>query len=313
VKGSGQNAIEAIIAARQSGGPFKDLFDFVKRVDKKQINRRTIEALIRAGAMDCFGVDRGILFASVSFAMDCAEQAHASANQVSLFGGDDSDLESPPEYVKVPPWSEKQRLTEEKLALGFYLSGHLFNAYADEVRRFVKTKLASLEPSRDARLMAGIICGLRTQMTQRGKIMIVTIDDGTATVDVTVYNEVYEPNKQLFKEDEFLAVQGKVSEDRFSGGIRVSAEKVMDIAGARIAFGRQFAFSLNTRIDAAQIKSILAQYRAENGLPLTMRYMQDGVGSCEIRLADEWRVAPADGLKQSLFEKLGVQGATVEY
>jgi DNA polymerase-3 subunit alpha len=313
VKGSGQNAIEAIIAARQSGGPFKDLFDFVKRVDKKQINRRTIEALIRAGAMDCFGVDRGILIASVNYAMECAEQAEASANQVSLFGGDDSDLVAPPEYAKVSPWSEKQRLTEEKAALGFYLSGHLFNAYAEEARKFARSKLSSLEPSREPRLLAGIISAVRTQMTQRGKMVIVTLDDGTATVDVTVFNDLYDPNRHLFKEDEFLAVQGRVSEDRFSGGLRVSADKVMDIAAARVAFGKQFAFSLSKRIDAAQIKDILAPYRQEGGLPLTMRYMRDGVGSCEIRLADDWRVAPADALKQLLAERLGVKGATVEY
>ncbi|MGE5649391.1 MAG: DNA polymerase III subunit alpha [Bacillota bacterium] len=313
VKGSGQNAIEAIIAARETGGPFTDLFDFVKRVDKRQINRRTIEALIRAGAMDCFKVDRGILLASVNFAMECAEQAHASANQVSLFGGDASDLETPPEYLKVPPWSDKQRLTEEKTALGFYLSGHLFNSYADEVRKFVKTKLANLEPSRDARLMAGIITAVRVQMTQRGKMVVVTLDDNTATVDVTVFNELYDPNRHLFKEDEFLAVQGKVSEDRFSGGLRVSAEKVMDIAMARVAFGKQFAFSLEARLDALQMKNVLAPYRSETGLPLTMRYLQQGVGYCEIRLADDWRVAPADGLKQTLAEKLGVQGAMVEY
>ncbi|KIF81105.1 DNA polymerase III subunit alpha [Noviherbaspirillum autotrophicum] len=313
VKGSGQNAIEAIIAAREAGGPFTDLFDFVKRVDKRQINRRTIEALIRAGAMDCFKVDRGILLASVNFAMECAEQAHASANQVSLFGGDASDLETPPEYVRVPPWSDKQRLTEEKTALGFYLSGHLFNSYAEEVRKFVKTKLASLEPSRDARVMAGIITTVRVQMTQRGKMVVVTLDDNTATVDVTIYSELYEPNRHLFKEDEFLAVQGKVSEDRFSGGLRVTAEKVMDIAMARVAFGKQFAFSLEARLDALQIKNVLTPYRSETGLPLTMRYMQQGVGYCEIRLADDWRVAPADGLKQTLAEKLGVQGAMVEY
>jgi DNA polymerase III subunit alpha len=282
-------------------------------VDKKQINRRTIEALIRAGAMDCFGADRGILFASVNFAMECAEQAHASANQVSLFGGEDSDMEPPPEYVQVPPWSDKQRLTEEKLALGFYLSGHLFNAYEGEVRKFIKTKLLSLEPSRDPRLLAGIISAVRVQMTQRGKMVIATLDDGTAAVDVTVYSEIYEANKQLFKEDEFLAVVGKVTEDRFNGGVRITAEKVMDIAMARVQFGKQFAFSLTTRLDAAQMKTILAPYRSENGLPLMMRYMQEGVGACEIRLADDWRVAPADGLKQMLFEKLGVKGATVEY
>lgn len=312
VKGSGQNAIEAIIAARQSGGPFTDLFDFVKRVDKRQINRRTIEALIRAGAFDCFNVDRAILLASVNFAMECAEQAEASANQVSLFGGDDSDLEAPPEYVKAMPWSEKQKLTEEKAALGFYLSGHLFNFYAEEVRKFVRTPLAKLEPSRESRLIAGIITTVRTQMTQRGKMVIVTLDDATAVVDVTVYNELYDPNRQLFKEDEFLAVQGKVSEDRFNGGLRISAEKVMDIAAARVQFGKQFSFSLTDRIDAAQIKTILTPYRSETGLPLTMRYIQQGVG-CEIRLADEWRVAPADALKQTLAERLGVKGAAVEY
>ncbi|RJF94979.1 DNA polymerase III subunit alpha [Noviherbaspirillum saxi] len=312
VKGSGQNAIEAIMAARQEGS-FKDLFDFVKRVDKRQINRRTIESLIRAGAMDCFGVDRGVLIASVNYAMECAEQAEASANQVSLFGGPDGDMEAPPEYVKAASWSEKQRLTEEKIALGFYLSGHLFNAYEQEVRKFARAKLSSLEPSREPRLMAGIISALRTQMTQRGKIMIVTLDDGTATVDVTVYSELYEPNKQLFKEDEFLAVQGKVSEDRFAGGIRVSADKVMDVAMARVQFGRQFCFSLSTRLDTTQLKQILTPYRSENGLPLTLRYVQEGVGSCEIRFADDWRVAPADGLKQVLADKLGIKGATVEY
>jgi DNA polymerase-3 subunit alpha len=311
VKGSGQNAIEAIIAARQ-GQPFTDLFDFAKRVDKRQINRRTIESLIRAGAFDCFNADRAVLLASVNLAMECAEQAQAAINQVSLFGGDDSDLDQAPEYVKVRPWSEKQKLTEEKAALGFYLSGHLFNAYAEEARKFARTKLASLEPSREPRLIAGVISAVRTQMTQRGKMVIVTLDDASAAVDVTVYNEVYDANKQLFKEDEFLAVQGKVSEDRFSGGLRITADKVMDIAAARVQFGRQFSLSLSTSQDPMQIKTILAPYRSEAGLPLTMRYTQHGIG-CEIRLADEWRVAPADALKQSLVERLGAQSVTVEY
>jgi DNA polymerase-3 subunit alpha len=311
VKGSGQSAIEAIIAARKDK-PFTDLFDFCKRVDKRQINRRTIESLIRAGAFDCFNVDRAILLASVSYAMECAEQAEASANQVSLFGGDNDDLNTPPEYVKATPWTDKQKLAEEKTALGFYLSGHLFHAYAAEVRKFARTKLAALEPSREPRLIAGVITAVRTQMTQRGKMVIVTLDDASATVDVTVYNELYDPNKALFKEDEFLAVQGKVSEDRFSGGLRISAEKVMDIATARIQFGKQFALSVPDRLDATAIRAILATYRLEGGLPLTMRYTQQGV-ECEIRLADEWRVAPADGLKQSLAERLGIKNASVEY
>src|SRR5437016_6373897 len=95
VKGSGQNAIEAIVAARKDT-PFVDLFDFCLRVDKRQINRRTIESLIRSGAFDGFKVDRAILLASVGRAMEAADQALASINQVSLFGGDDSDMIAPP-------------------------------------------------------------------------------------------------------------------------------------------------------------------------------------------------------------------------
>ncbi len=312
VKGSGQSAIEAIVAARREK-PFTDLFDFAKRVDKRQINRRTIDALIRAGAFDSFGVDRAILLASVPLAMEGAEQAEAAANQVSLFGGDDGEMDVPPEYAKVPPWSEKQKLAEEKLALGFYLSGHMFNAYAQEVRKFARGKLADLAPSREPRLIAGVISALRTQMTQRGKIMIVTLDDGSATVDVTVYNELFDANKGLFKEDEFLAVHGKVSEDRFSGGLRITADKVMDIAAARVQFGKKFYFSHTSAIDLNQIKELLLPYRSQSGLPLSMRYAPQGIGSCDIAWPDEWRVLPADGLKQSLNERLGVISAGVEY
>jgi DNA polymerase III subunit alpha len=311
VKGSGQSAIEAIIAARQAG-PFKDLFDFAKRVDKRQINRRTVDSLIRAGAFDCFAVDRAILQASVPLAWENAEQAEASANQVSLFGGDDSDLEAPLEYVQVRPWTDKQRLTEEKTALGFYLSGHLFDAYEKEVRQFVRTKISSLEPSRDPRSLAGIIVGIRVQMTQRGKLLIVSLDDGSAVVDVTVYGELAEPNKAYFKEDELLIVQGKVSEDRFNGGLRISAEKVMDIGAARIQYGQRVVVSLSKAIDSAYLRDTLSAYRQEQGLPFVMKYVQSGVG-CEVMLGDAWRVVPSDGLQIALKESLGQDAVVVEY
>jgi DNA polymerase-3 subunit alpha len=139
IKGSGQNAIEAIVAARREK-PFTDLFDFVRRVDKRQINRRTIESLIKAGAFDSLGVNRGVLLASVGLAMESAEQAEASAHQVSLFDIAESQFDDSPKYVTVPEWTEKQKLTEEKTALGFYLSGHLFNAYVEEAAKFVRVR-----------------------------------------------------------------------------------------------------------------------------------------------------------------------------
>ena len=312
VKGSGQNAIEAIVAARQ-GKPFTDLFDFVKRVDKRQINRRTIESLVRAGAFDCFGMDRGILLATVSFAMECAEQAEASANQVSLFGGDDSDLDTPPAYVNVAPWSDKQKLTEEKAALGFYLSGHLFDAYAEEARRFARTRLADLIASREPKLIAGIISGVRTQMTQRGRMVIVTLDDATATVDVTVYNEVFDAHRALFKEDEFLAVHGKISEDRFSGGLRITAERVMDIATTRASFVKALRLSMNGQADAAKLRAVIQPFQqSDSSCPIVVQYMKNGALS-EIRLSDAWRVRADDSLRTKLAEWLSPDNVWFEY
>jgi DNA polymerase-3 subunit alpha len=269
--------------------------------------------LIRAGAFDCFKVDREILLASVNLALEGAEQAEAAANQVSLFGGDDSDLEMPPEYVKVAPWSDKQRLTEEKSALGFYLSGHLFNAYAEEARKFARTRLADLSPSRDARIMAGVIVAVRTQMTQRGKMVIVTLDDASATVDVTVYNELYEPNKRMFKEDEFLAVQGKVSEDRFSGGLRITAEKVMDIAAARAAFVKALRLSMNGQADARKLRELIAPFQqSDAACPIVVQYTRNGALG-ELQLSDEWRVRADDALRSKLCEWLKEENVRFEY
>ncbi|MET3120829.1 DNA polymerase-3 subunit alpha [Oxalobacteraceae bacterium GrIS 2.11] len=310
VKGSGQNAIENIIAARKDG-PFLDLFDFAKRVDKRQVNRRTIESLIRSGAFDCLNVDRGVLLANVGLAIECAEQAEAARNQVSLFD-DDVGMSGSPDYLKAAAWSEKRKLSEEKLALGFYLSGHLFSIYAPEVRQFIRTPLSKLETSRDPRLMAGIISGIRSQMTQRGRILIVTLDDNTATQEVTVYAELADQFKQFFKEDEFLAVQGKVSEDRFSGGLRVTAEKVMDIALARIQFAQALRIQISTALDVKQLQTTLDPHLNGQGCPLLVHY-QSATASAELRFSDEWRVNPDEELQQKLVDLFSSQQVAVVY
>lgn len=310
IKGSGQNAIENIVAARKDG-PFTDLFDFTKRVDKRQVNRRTIEALIRAGAFDCFGQDRGVLLASVDLAMEFAEQAESARHQVSLFD-DDVSMTGSPDYVNVPNWSDKKKLTEEKSALGFYLSGHLFSIYEKEVRQFIRTPLAKLEPSRENRLLAGIISGVRTQMTQRGKIAIVTLDDKTATIDVTVYADLFDEYRHLFKEDEFLAVSGRVSEDRFSGGLRVTAEKVMDIAQARIHYAQGLRMEISGTMDMKQLQAVIGPHVNSQGCPIVVQY-QSATACAELRFSDAWRLSPNEELQQKLSESFPQMNVTIAY
>ncbi|GAB3626032.1 DNA polymerase III subunit alpha [Pandoraea terrae] len=313
IKGSGQSAIEEILRVREDK-PFTDLFDFCQRIDRRVVNRRTIEALIRAGAFDALNGNRAQLMASVPMAMEAAEQASASANQVSLFDLGDEDLQAPLELVDEPAWTDKKKLQEEKAALGFYLSGHMFDSYAEEVRRFVRTKLRDLSDGRD-KLVAGVIASLRTMMTQRGKMVIALLDDGTGQVEVTVFNEQFEANKHLFKEDELLVVKGNARPDAFTGGLRFTTESVMDLGRARAHFARALKLSFNGNADWPRLRATLqphcSMYRMggsgngdkPSGLPVHIVYRRTDA-ECESRLGDDWKVQPGDELLGELREWL---------
>jgi DNA polymerase-3 subunit alpha len=139
IKGTGEAAIEHIIQVRKSGGPYRDLFDFCHRVDKRVVNRRVVESLIRAGAFDAADDHRASLLTSVGLALDSAEQASRAANQVSLFG--EVDARPVARMAAVPRWTDLVKLQHEKAALGYYLTGHPFNTYERELRAFVATRL----------------------------------------------------------------------------------------------------------------------------------------------------------------------------
>ncbi|MGI4857254.1 MAG: DNA polymerase III subunit alpha [Janthinobacterium lividum] len=258
VKGSGQGAIEEIIRARTER-PFDDLFDFCERIDRRIVNRRTVEALIRSGALDSLNPDRARLLASVPLAMEAADQASANVLQAGLF---DLGGEVPRhELLVAPAWTDKRRLQEEKTSLGFYLSGHLFDAYKTEVRRFVRQTIGDLKEGRD-KIIAGIVTGLRTQMTQRGKMVIALLDDGSAQCEITIFNELYESNRALLKEDELLVVSGSARYDSFSGGLRFTAEQVLDLERARSRYARSVRLSVNGNADATRLRELLSPYRS---------------------------------------------------
>ncbi|KOQ44442.1 DNA polymerase III subunit alpha, partial [Achromobacter xylosoxidans] len=256
VKGTGQGAVEDILRARKEGGPFQNLFDFCRRVSKHAVNRRTIEALIKAGAFDTIEPNRAAMLASVPTAMEAAEQAARSANQSSLFGDDSSDVVAG-ELAKVAPWDLHKKLTEEKSALGYYYSGHLFDAWRDEVRQIVPMQLARVEPQRDLQWMCGVLASVRVMMTRRGKMVFAVLDDGTAQVEISVFNELYEKHRNRLREDQLVIVQGKVSNDDYSGGMRIVAEQLYDLQLAREARAKSLRVKLNGGADAARLRQML--------------------------------------------------------
>ncbi|WP_374265430.1 DNA polymerase III subunit alpha [Zoogloea sp.] len=322
VKGVGEPAVRAILAAREAG-PFKDLFDFACRVDKRLANRRVIEALVRAGAFDTLDpvqpADRHKLLASVGIAMEAAEQIAANAMQGGLF--DMPGMEAPPmaDYVKVRPWGERERLKEEKLAIGFFLSGHPFNAFKAEVRRFVRRPLAQVEPSKDLVTLAGVVMEVRAKMTARGKIAFVLLDDGTTPREVSVFSEVFDNNRQRIVVDEVLIVEAKVSNDDFSGGLRIVADRLMTLGEARGRFARALQLKLNGEVGEAggpaaaaeRLQTVLAPFR-EGECPIRVRYRNaDAEG--DLPLGPDWRVRPDDSLLESLREWLPADSVEVIY
>ena len=253
IKGTGQQAIEAIVAARQEGGAFTSLFDFYVRVDRSKINKRCVEALIKAGAFDSLHLNRAALMASVERASDFAAAAEANANQGGLFdmGADDGHdnhgaSTREPDLVEAMPWGVKETLSLEKTALGFYLSGHLFDEVAREVRQFAKRQIEDLIDTREPQLLAGIVSDFRVINGQRGKLGLFKLDDKSGSIDARVDEALINTHKNLLKEDELIIVMGKAQPDRFGGGaMQLTINQIWDLEQARCRFGKYLKVAVN--------------------------------------------------------------------
>ncbi len=312
VRGTGEAAISAVLEARRAA-LFDSLFDFCRRVDKRIVSRRVVEALVRAGAFDSLDPHRARLLASVGRSLEAAEQAERQASQTSLFG-EASAPRGEHATVEAAPWDLKQTLMEEKSALGFYLSGHLFSVYEGSLSGFARTPLARLAASEQRVWMAGIVAAARSQMTRRGRMMLVMLDDGTAQVEISVFNELYDKHRDKLKEDALLIVAGKVQRDDFSGGLRVAADELLDLDGLRGRYGARLRIAMNGAADAKRLQQVLAPYRAsgQGACEVVVSYENERAG-CEVVLGEAWRVRPDSRLLAELCEWLTPQNVQLVY
>jgi DNA polymerase-3 subunit alpha len=297
IKGTGEGAIDNILASRESEGAFTDLFDFCRRVDRRTVNRRTIEALVKAGAFDLLHPNRNAALMSVGLAMEWAEKLQQNAAQDTLFG--DTAVEAAPGLLALPEWPLKEKLAQEKSALGFYFSGHPFDADRPLLKGLVDKGLGEVRPQVAQQIMAGTVAEVRTQMTRRGKMAFVTLDDGQARLEVAVFNELFEANRALIREDALLIVVGKASHDDYSGGMRITGDELFDLAGARTRFATGLRVKLDGQPDAHRLMAALAPYRAAPGCALLLDYA-NAHATCEISLGPDWRVRLADELLAAL-------------
>jgi len=327
IKGTGGAAIASIVEARREG-PFRDLFDFCHRVDKRLVNRRVVESLIRAGAFDSLNDHRASLLATVGVALESAEQASRAAHQVSLFG-DLAESAQRPAPLEAQRWSEKERLQNEKAALGYYFSGHLFSIYRDEVRRFVRTRLADLGASGNGDYagrtcwIAGIVLGTRVQTTASGRMGVIQLADDSGRYEIVAFREVFEKHRPKLKEDELLVLEVRLRAARARAavngevepgpdfGMRIEALNVLDLAEARNRFARGVQITCNGASSGSRLREVLAPYRSGR-CPVSIVYANRDA-SCEIDLGEAWRVNLHEDLIKSLSEWFSPENVRIVY
>ncbi|ASK27069.1 DNA polymerase III subunit alpha [Neisseria chenwenguii] len=314
IKGTGEAAVEAVIAARQGGGKFTGLLDFCERVGKDHVNRRTIEALIKGGAFDSIEPNRAMLLANIDLSMANADQKNANANQGGLF----DMMEDAIEPVALEPceaWSESEKLAEEKNVVGFYLSGHPFGPYASEVRLIAPTKLGRLKPQDSARV-AGFATAVRTMMGKRGKIAFVTLEDQSGQVEILISGQTLEESVDILKADQVLIVEAKISRDDYGGGdgLRIMANHVMTLQTARERYARSLSLALRPGHNIPRLAEILAANRQTvgNAVPLQLSYSNDHASGA-LKIPPKWMVKANAALFHDLEELLGNRAVRVHW
>ncbi len=324
IKGVGEAAIEGVIAEREQGGPFADLFDFCRRVDLRKVNRRVLEALIRAGAFDTLGMNRASLMANLPIALKLAEQHERDRGmgQNDLFGGGEEAPVQPVEVIKLPEWDEEQRLTGEKETLGLYLTGHPIARYEQELAHITSGRIAALagEEGNGGRrersvVVAGLVIGLRVRNTRRGRMAFVTLDDRSARMEVRVFSETFERYRALLAKDRVLVMRGTLAIDDYSGGWQLTADEIYDIARAREVFSRGLLIRVDNRQAGNGFMKHLAEALGpfrEGRCPVWLDYRNERA-QARLALGDEWRVRPEDELIHRLHELAGPDAIDIRY
>ena len=321
IKGVGEGPLESIIAAREKNGHFKDLFDFCARIDTKKVNKRVLERLIKAGALDKLGPNRAAMMATLDDALRAAGQHRQaeSFGQVDMFGvltAAPEDVEKA--YANIPEWPEKIWLDGERETLGLYLTGHPINRYLPELKHYTQCRLKDAQPTGRDRTatVAGLVIAWRVMTTKRGsRIGLMTLDDRSGRLEVMLFSDTLDCYIEAIEMDTIVVVTGQVSFDDYNGGLRMSAREVLSLADAREKYLRSLALSLNeSQMDAQffdRFSQILEPHRAGT-VPINVYYQRSNARA-KLTLGTEWRITPSDQLLQDLESLLGETQVELEF
>ncbi|MBN7797517.1 DNA polymerase III subunit alpha [Parahaliea mediterranea] len=324
IKGLGEGPIENILRAREEGGPFTDLFDLCARTDPRKVNRRAIEALVRAGALDSMGVERWVVMASIEDAMKAAEQSASNRDSgiEDLFGEVvagplDNAGDVYAAFRGARPWTGKERLGGEKETLGLYVTGHPIDDYEAEVRKFAPTRIVDLRADKQGnQVLAGLIVATRVMKTKRGDTMaVLQLDDRSARIEVTVYADTFSEHRDLLVKDNIVIVEGSVAHDDYSGGLAMRVRSVRSLLQARENYASELTIEVNRDMVDERLTDWLAQTLAGavgGACPVALLYRQSH-NRARVRLGARWQVTPSDELIQELRDRMGNDQVSLQY
>jgi DNA polymerase-3 subunit alpha len=321
IKGVGASAVQAIIEERTAGGPFQSLPDLCRRIDLQRVNRRVFDALIRSGSLDRIGPNRASLTAELDRAMHLGEQNSRamSVGQVDLFG-----LSAAPDAA-VADWTEAQRLAGERETLGLFLSGHPITPYEPDLKLLGVARLADVggpkpaAPADGARAWSGgkatTVAGLVLEIRRRPNRVTLILDDRTARLEVSLYEETFQQHRDIIVKDAILIVDGTLRFDDFIEAWRLQAKSLMDIDRARERFARRLWLRWPAEFDGPQgmnrFEQMLKPYlRGPCGVSVALNRPEY---AGRLNLAETWSVRPTRDLLDKLSALVGRDGWYLVY
>ena len=317
IKGVGEAAMQSVIDSRKQLGPFKDIFDFCHRIDLKKINKRTLEALIRSGALDCLGVERATIMSQLPEAVQAADQARSNRESgiMDLFGEVEEVQRKPAKPVK--PWADEVRLKGEKDTLGLYLTGHPIDVYRPELKSFVSQKINELTPTR--RGVTTVFAGLVVDIANFPNRMMVTLDDGTARIEISANHERFQRFKDVIVNEHVVVIEGEIYEregfDRPMGRL-TKAFTLNEIRQKRANCIRVKLnpehFSATLSQDVQKLLQPFCNVDMCNHIPLHI-LLDFPYATAELHLGNHWNVAPLDDLLAKLRDYFGKDTVHIEY
>jgi len=314
IKGAGEGALGSMFEERAKHGPFQDLFDLCRRIDTRKTNKRVLEALIGAGALDGFGATRASLMKTLPRAMAAAEQASTSsgAGQDDLFGlptsaaaGGAALMEQEPEF----PDGERLRL--EKETLGLYFSGHPIEIHRPLLNQICAGNLKTLI---NARAKEVLCAGWVVDIRRFGKRIILTLDDRTAQLSC-ILGEDFLATRIPPRKDTLLFVQGKITPDDFTGGHKIFANELYDLDQVQARYARRVLLEFAGTSGAAPMERLmqtLEVLRHPAGCPVTVQYL-NGKARATLDLGADWKIRVQDAGLEPLRKLLGEQNVRVQY